>query len=435
MPCNLAESAILPTALEVKMKIISMPSPQDIQKYIDKYRNKATVVRQIHSNIAESNRKWDIRHTLTTIILGAIITFTGFMGTDRIFDTLFANDLPYNAEGTSPAHLNHSPDNIKIINGEIKQPLTTIKDSSNYRKKIFDLVFNGAVLMLFITSVLNLIYRWKEDHTVHFQGVVRLTTYINWLDELKLVGVATADINLLKKIRGRYQSIVEALPPNDERDFLKAKRSLFEKEKSSSRSENSTSIVITASDETEIVKDFIRKSPLLMLVLHALKNTQENQLWLAGGAIRNHVWDQLTGRVTPQDDFDVVYFSTKNLEPIADQKIQQQISAALPSILKISVKNQARMHLLNGEPMTNSFEEAIAQWPETATAIAVRLVNDDDLEVFAPYGVTDLQNMDVRPTPYHNIYPTSYNARTTTKGWSTSWPELTIHLANDHKDS
>ena len=74
------------------------------------------------------------------------------------------------------------------------------------------------------------------------------------------------------------------------------------------------------------------------------------------------------------------------------------------------------MHLLNGEPMTNSFEEAIAQWPETATAIAIRLINDGDLEVFAPYGVTDLQNMEVRPTPYHNTYPTSYNTRTTTKG-------------------
>lgn len=435
MPCIKAESAISSTALEIKMKIFSMPSAQDIQKYIEKYRNKATVVRQIHSNIAESKRKWDIRHTLATIVLGAIITFTGFMGADRIFDTLFSNDLPYKTEGTFPAYFTQSQDNIHEVNGERKEHLTIIKNSSNYRKKIFDLVFNGAVLMLFITSVLNLIYRWKEDHTVHFQGVVRLTTYINWLDELKLVGVATADINLLKKIRGRYQAIIEALPPNDERDFLKAKRSLFEKEKSSSPSKNSTPIAIAASDETDIVKDFIRKSPLLMLVLHALKNTQENELWLAGGAIRNHVWDQLTGRVTPHDDFDVVYFSTKNLEPIADQKIQQQISAALPSILKISVKNQARMHLLNGEPMTNSFEEAIAQWPETATAIAVRLINDGDLEIFAPYGVTDLQNMEVRPTPYHNTFPTSYNTRTTTKGWSTSWPELTIHPATDHQDA
>jgi hypothetical protein len=451
-----------------------MPSPQEIQRYVEKYRNKATVVRQIHSNIAESKRKWDMRHTVMTIVLGAIITFSGFMGTDRIFDTLFSigatsasKKVDVTAQPATSAHSMHAvvqahndrdlaanrsslrsqqQGNNQESDNSDSQKNVKVEESPSYGKKLFDFVFNGAVLLLFITSVLNLIYRWKEDHTSHFQGVVKLTTYINWLDEIKLMGVSTADTYLIKKIRGRYQVIVESLPPNDEKDYLRAKHSLVKKEKNSSKLKNFLVSVLSVIKKeqtcqriddrapsapdlslgTDFIKDLIKKSSLLMLVLSALRNEHGNQLWLAGGAIRNYVWDQLTGRLTPQDDFDVVYFSSQNLEKITDQQIQKRLSDALPSVLKISVKNQARMHLSNGEPITNSFEEAIRQWPETATAIAIRLTNDGDLEIFAPYGVADLQNLIVCPTPYHRANPGSYNFRTTTKGWSTSWPELKI---------
>jgi hypothetical protein len=145
-----------------------------------------------------------------------------------------------------------------------------------------------------------------------------------------------------------------------------------------------------------------------------------------GGSIRNHIWDKLTGRTTAQDDFDIVYFDHENQDPSNDGALETAIKAALPSVLKISVKNQARMHLTNGEAQTNSFEEAISQWPETATAIAIRVDNSGKFEIFAPYGFSDLLNMVVRPTPYHQLNPRSYDARKLTKKWKDSWPELTI---------
>ena len=40
-----------------------------------------------------------------------------------------------------------------------------------------------------------------------------------------------------------------------------------------------------------------------------------------------------------------------------------------------------------------STAEAIASWPETATAVAVRLNEDDDLTVVAPCGLSDLLGM------------------------------------------
>lgn len=431
-----------------------MPSQQAVIKYVEKYRSKATVVRQIHSNIAESKRKWDIRHTLATIILGALFTFTGFMGTDRIFDTIFEveptprkTDMAVNEksqdegviQGRNLEQKHVNPETFPIAKVELsgqsssKPSLDQGRASqvpkatrSSVSRKLFDFVFNGAALLLFITSVMNLIYRWKEEHTAHFQGVVKLTTYINWLDEFKLIGILTADVYALKKIRGRYQAIVESLPPNDEKDYLRAKLSLIKKERGTPEHADVEMEDNQPLEGSDFIEELIRTSPLLMSVLIALRTVPDQQLWLAGGSIRNHVWDQLTGRVTIQDDFDIVYFSTQDLSPLADQEIRKKVSESLPLVLKISVKNQARMHITNNEPQTKSFAESIAQWPETATAIAVRMVENGNLEIFAPYGFDDLQNMIVRPTPYHSTNRTSYETRKIAKGWKEIWPELTI---------
>jgi hypothetical protein len=45
-----------------------------------------------------------------------------------------------------------------------------------------------------------------------------------------------------------------------------------------------------------------------------------------------------------------------------------------------------------GEPVPplRSIAEAVATWPETATAVAVRLDARDELEICAPLGLTDL---------------------------------------------
>lgn len=429
-----------------------MISSQAILRYIDKYHNKATVVRQIQSNIAETKRKWDIRHTLATIVLGAVFTFTGFMGTDRIFDTVFSEDSASTLQN-SHARLDKSltantiTSTATAMNSSIKQLETVVNPQPTVAKfshdpslnqnsltsqktivsrKVFDLLFNGAALLLFIVSILNLIYRWKDEHTVHFQGVVKLTAYLNWLEELKLIGAKDDDIYLIKEVRGRYQAIVEALPPNDEKDYLKAKSSLLRKEQNNTRlAQRNQEIPPNSPNGLMLVDGFIKESPLLMAILSNMRNV-DSRLWLGGGAIRNHIWDKLTGRATPQDDFDIVYFDAQNQDPSSDVALEGRIAASLPSILKISVKNQARMHLANQEPQTLSFKESIAQWPETATAIAVRLNDNNELEFTAPFGFSDLLNMVVRPTPYHDVHRTSYDSRKAAKGWSTLWPELTV---------
>jgi hypothetical protein len=41
-------------------------------------------------------------------------------------------------------------------------------------------------------------------------------------------------------------------------------------------------------------------------------------------------------------------------------------------------------------PPVSSAAEGVATWPETATAVAVHLYPDDELEVTAPWGLRDL---------------------------------------------
>ncbi len=93
-----------------------------------------------------------------------------------------------------------------------------------------------------------------------------------------------------------------------------------------------------------------------------------------------------------------------------------------------SVKNQARMHVKNKlSPYSSSFE-SVAHFPETPTAVAVRL-NNNQIEILAPYGLNDLFEGLVRPTPPFNqdskLHPI-YSNRVQSKNWGSIWNKLKI---------
>ena len=70
-------------------------------------------------------------------------------------------------------------------------------------------------------------------------------------------------------------------------------------------------------------------------------------------------------------------------------------------------------------------EDAISYWPETATAVAIRLNTKNELECIAPHGLSDLFTLVVQPTINfnHNIYKN----RMAEKKWQQRWPLLQIH--------
>jgi len=137
-------------------------------------------------------------------------------------------------------------------------------------------------------------------------------------------------------------------------------------------------------------------------VLRAIRALKLPDWWLAGGAVRNTVWRTLF----PEDcaltikDFDIAFFD-KNGTRENEIAAREILLKEFPHLI-FDVKNQASFGVWR--PWHFTFESAgdgIAHWLHTATAVGIRLNDADEIEIFAPYGLTDLFGGVIRPT-WHN---------------------------------
>ena len=165
----------------------------------------------------------------------------------------------------------------------------------------------------------------------------------------------------------------------------------------------------------------------MMRLLRSVADLGLPDCWIGAGFLRNAIWDALHGCVPNcalLNDIDVVFFDRADASPASDAAIEDRLAARAPN-LPWSVKNQARMHLRNGEEPYRDTAAAIARWPETATAVAVRL-QQGRLELLAPHGLGDLIGLTVRPTPAFAGRPEAYARRLRAKNWLARWPRLRI---------
>ena len=175
--------------------------------------------------------------------------------------------------------------------------------------------------------------------------------------------------------------------------------------------------------------DIIKSDQLLMSILKAVQVLQLNDCWVAAGVIRNKVWDYLHNVHTEINDIDVIYFDEFDSSIGKEKALESKLREIMPD-QPWSVKNQARMHIKNKlSPYGSSFD-GVAHFPETPTAIAVRL-NNNHIEILAPYGLTDLFEGIVRPTPPFNQNSelhTIYSNRIRSKNWGSIWSKLTVEF-------
>jgi uncharacterized protein len=174
--------------------------------------------------------------------------------------------------------------------------------------------------------------------------------------------------------------------------------------------------------------EFIRMALCARGLISALRAVAALDLpdcWIAAGAVRNAVWDLRSGFITPTplNDVDVIWFGQNLDTASADRCIERMLSRRLREI-GWSVKNQARMHLRHGHRRYAGCLDAMNYWPETATAVAVRLLPDESIEVLAPFGLGDLLGMIVRPAPAAGFRIVL--KRMQSKGWLRRWPALRI---------
>ncbi|WP_025784566.1 nucleotidyltransferase family protein [Sporosarcina sp. D27] len=175
------------------------------------------------------------------------------------------------------------------------------------------------------------------------------------------------------------------------------------------------------------LKKIISNDEVFLSVLQAVEELHLPDAWVCAGYLRNKIWDVLDDISTPVNDIDVIYFDEEDTSIVIEKRLEAKLKAVL-SALPWSVKNQARMHEKNGLPPYYSSFDGVANFPETPTAVAIRLLNNE-LEVMAPYGLNDLFCKYVRPTP--NFDETSdlnsvYLERVSQKSWDKIWSDVIV---------
>jgi uncharacterized protein len=181
------------------------------------------------------------------------------------------------------------------------------------------------------------------------------------------------------------------------------------------------------------LREIVRGTPWLVTALETVRDVGPAGAYVAAGSVRDTVWNWLTHRSTskPAGDVDVVYYDPSE---VSDCSRQYTVDLSRhDDTLQWEVTNQAWVHRwanhVEGrhEPH-QSVEEGISTWPETATAVAIRL-GCGDIDVVAPFGLDDLFALIVR---HNSVRATAaeYANRIAAKHWAHRWPELRI-LAPD----
>jgi len=180
------------------------------------------------------------------------------------------------------------------------------------------------------------------------------------------------------------------------------------------------------------LKEIIRSYPDLMDVLARARDLNLPEYWIVSGAIYNNIWNYLTERpyMHGVKDVDIFYFDRSDLSYEAEDNVIKRADHVFANCTPpVEVRNQARVHLWYkdhfGEdyaPLTSS-EEGIDRFASITHAVGVRLRKNDQLDLYAPYGLNEIFSFRITPNYVLNNEKTHI-----AKGMRAlqNWPELTV---------
>jgi uncharacterized protein len=175
----------------------------------------------------------------------------------------------------------------------------------------------------------------------------------------------------------------------------------------------------------------------MMNILKSARSLNLPDWWICAGFVRSKIWDILHNfsESTPIPDIDVIYFDPANIDKLEEKKFEEMLKTQMPNT-PWSVKNEARMHIKSNMPPYTSSVDAISKFPETATALGVKLDEKDNVILTAPCGISDVVNLKVKPTPFFTQTKERveiYEDRITKKNWILIWNNLDVHHINFFK--
>jgi len=182
------------------------------------------------------------------------------------------------------------------------------------------------------------------------------------------------------------------------------------------------------SQETQL-RAALSRSPIVATIVGRWREVGLPDGWLVAGCVAQTVWNDASGLPAGHgiSDVDLVYFDGDDLSQETEAAHAARIRALFADLgLWIDVKNEARVHLWYAEKFGIalepyvSTEDAISTFPTTATAVGVQ-PRAGGLHVFAPYGLSDLLGLIVRPNK-KQITQAIYDAKV--NKWQAKWSGL-----------
>jgi len=163
---------------------------------LDNYKEKCSIIKQIHSNkklVYDNCTTW---FNIITIIASLLLTIVGFINKDLLYE-------------------------LFMKSGDKETSL-----------KFFDFAFNSAVLFVLIISILNLIFRFQDKAFEHNKAIILFSNILRDISEIK-VSINSLDQNKLNErisqISFRYSNILDLIPSHSDKDFYKAKDDYYKK--------------------------------------------------------------------------------------------------------------------------------------------------------------------------------------------------------------
>ena len=193
-------------------------------------------------------------------------------------------------------------------------------------------------------------------------------------------------------------------------------------------------------EQMGFVQAALNQNNTFMTVLSRAAEMNVRDWYLASGCISQTIWNVMTGKDPEAGiiDYDFVYFDDSDLSWEAEDIVIQEGNRRFADIATpVQIRNQARVHLWYSQKFGHSCSPhassgvAIASFPATVAAIGVRLLPGGQWKIYAPFGLSDIFNMIIRPNPVFPWAKEAYTAKAAR--WQAQWPSLTTQPWIDYQ--
>ena len=179
------------------------------------------------------------------------------------------------------------------------------------------------------------------------------------------------------------------------------------------------------------LEEVLTKNKIVKKILELALKLEMPNWYLGAGCIAQTVWnlEHNFALANGIKDCDLIYYSSDISIEAQNTYIQKGKEIFKDMPIPVEIVNEGRVHLWYEKEFGRkikpyqSAEEAINEWPTTATGVGVRYDENGNFVVYAPYGLNDLFGLILRPNKL-KITEDIYLAKV--ERWAKIWHKLKV---------